>query len=405
MMDLSLSPADLAFRDEVRAFLDASLTPELRAAGRAALSAFMDPHYSLPWQRILHAKGWVAPSWPREYGGAGFDEMQRYIFASEFARAGAPSLAPMGLRMVGPCLMHYGTPAQKALYLPRILSGEDYWCQGYSEPGAGSDLASLQLRAEADGDAPGGHYVLNGSKIWTTHAHHANRMFLLARTRFDGKPQGGITFLLLDMTTPGLSVKPIITLAGEHEVNQVFFDNVRVPMANRLGEENAGWTVAKYLLEFERGGGSAAGLQVSLKRLRAMAEAEPSDAGTPLIADAAFRARLAAEEIAVTAIEMTEHRVMSALASGNNPGPASSMLKTQGTEAMQRIDELAIEAAAHYAAVHQPAAREAGSNIAAIGPDHSLTAMARYLNNRAGSIYGGSNEIQRNIMARLVLGL
>jgi acyl-CoA dehydrogenase len=400
-MDLSLSPADRAFRDEVRAFLEASLTSELRAAGRAATSVFMDPRYSLPWQRILHAKGWVAPSWPREYGGAGFNEMQRYIFASEFARAGAPSLAPMGLRMVGPCLMRYGTTEQKALYLPRILSGEDYWCQGYSEPGAGSDLASLQLRAESDGD----DYVLNGSKIWTTHAHWANRMFLLARTRFDGKPQGGITFLLLDMATPGLTVKPIITLAGEHEVNQVFFDNVRVPMANRLGEEDAGWTVAKYLLEFERGGGSAAGLQVSLKRLRAMAQAEPSDAGTPLIADAAFRARLAAEEITVTAIEMTEHRVMSALAAGNNPGPASSMLKTQGTEAMQRIDELAIEVAAHYAAVHQPGAREAGSNIAAIGPDHSLTAMARYLNNRAGSIYGGSNEIQRNIMARLVLGL
>jgi acyl-CoA dehydrogenase len=307
----------------------------------------------------------------------------------------------MGLRMVGPCLMRYGTPAQKALYLPRILSGEDYWCQGYSEPGAGSDLASLQLRAEPDGD----DYVLNGSKIWTTHAHWANRMFLLARTRFDGKPQGGITFLLLDMATPGLTVKPIITLAGEHEVNQVFFDSVRVPQANRLGDENAGWTVAKYLLEFERGGGSAAGLQVSLKRLRAMAQAEPSDAGTPLIDDAAFRARLAAEEITVTAIEMTEHRVMSALAAGNNPGPASSMLKTQGTEAMQRIDELAIEVAAHYPAVHQPGAREAGSNIAAIGPDHSLTAMARYLNNRAGSIYGGSNEVQRNIMARLVLGL
>ena len=400
-MDLSLSPADRAFRDEVRAFLEASLTPQLRAAGRAATSVFMDPRYSLPWQRILHAKGWVAPSWPREYGGAGFNEMQRYIFASEFARAGAPGLAPMGLRMVGPCLMRYGTPAQKALYLPRILSGEDYWCQGYSEPGAGSDLASLQLRAEPDGD----DYVLNGSKIWTTHAHWANRMFLLARTRFDGKPQGGITFLLLDMATPGLTVKPIITLAGEHEVNQVFFDTVRVPTANRLGDENAGWTVAKYLLEFERGGGSAAGLQVSLKRLRAMAQAEPSDAGTPLIDDAAFRARLAAEEITVTAIEMTEHRVMSALAAGNNPGPASSMLKTQGTEAMQRIDELAIEVAAHYAAVHQPGAREAGSNIAAIGPDHSLTAVARYLNNRAGSIYGGSNEIQRNIMARLVLGL
>ena len=400
-MDLALTADERAFQAEVRAFIDEALTPELRAAGRAQTSAFIEPHHSLPWQRILHAKGWVAPSWPREYGGAGFTEMQRYIFASECARAGAPGLAPMGLRMVGPCLMRYGTDAQKAHYLPRILSGEDYWCQGYSEPGAGADLASLQLRAEADGDA----YVLNGSKIWTTHAHFANLMFLLVRTKFDGKPQGGITFLLLDMTTPGLTVKPIITLAGEHEVNQVFFDNVRAPMSGRLGEENAGWTVAKYLLEVERGGGSAAGLQVSLKRLRAMASAEPSDAGTPLLDDPAFRGKLAAEEIAVTAIEMTEHRVMSALAAGNNPGPASSMLKTQGTEAMQRIDELAIEVAGRYAAVHQPEARAAGSNTPAIGPDHSLIAMARYLNNRAGSIYSGSNEIQRDIMARLVLGL
>ena len=400
-MNLELSADDLAFRDEVRTFLAENLTPELQAVGRAATSVFMDRRYSLAWQAILHAKGWVAPSWPVEYGGAGWTDMQRYIFSSECARAGAPSLAPMGLRMVGPCLMRYGTDEQRALYLPRILSGEDYWCQGYSEPGAGSDLASLQLRAEPDGD----DYVLNGSKIWTTHAHWANRMFLLARTRFDGKPQAGITFLLMDMTTKGVSVKPIITLAGEHEVNQVFFDDVRVPMANRLGEENAGWTVAKYLLEFERGGGSAAGLQVSLRRLRAMAEAEASDDKGPLIDDTLFRRRLAAEEVTVAAIEMTEHRVMSALAAGNNPGPASSMLKTQGTEAMQRIDELAIEVAAHYGAVHQPEARAAGSNVAAIGPDHSLTAMARYLNNRAGSIYGGSNEIQRDIMARLVLEL
>ena len=306
----------------------------------------------------------------------------------------------MGLRMVGPCIMRYGTPEQKAFFLPRILSGEDYWCQGYSEPGSGSDLASLQLRATSDGD----DYVLNGSKIWTTHAQWANRMFCLVRTNFEGKPQAGITFLLLEMDTPGIEVKPIITLAGEHEVNQVFFTDVRVPKSGRLGEENQGWTVAKYLLEFERGGGSAAGLQMSLKRLRALAQTEPADTGA-LIDDPDFTAKLAAAEIAVQAIEMTEHRVMSALSSGKAPGPASSMLKTQGTEAMQRIDELAIEAAAYYANVDQPSAREAGSNVEPVGSDHNLIAMARYLNNRAGSIYGGSNEIQRDIMARLVLGL
>jgi alkylation response protein AidB-like acyl-CoA dehydrogenase len=399
-MDLELSAADRAFQDEVRAFLAENLTPELRAAGRRQTSAFTDKKYSMPWQKILHAKGWVAPTWPVEYGGTGWTEMQRYIFSIECARAGTPGLAPMGLRMVGPCIMKYGTPEQKAFFLPRILSGEDYWCQGYSEPGAGSDLASLQLRAHSDGDV----YVLNGSKIWTTHAHWANRMFCLVRTRFDGKPQAGITFLLLEMNTPGVTVKPIITLAGEHEVNQVFFDDVRVPKSGRLGEENQGWTVAKYLLEFERGGGSAAGLQMSLQRLRAMAAAEAGDTGA-LLDDPAFRGKLAAAEIAVKAIEMTEHRVMSALASGKAPGPASSMLKTQGTEAMQRIDELAIEAAAYYAYVEQPAAREPGSNVEPIGPDHSLIAMPRYMNNRAGSIYGGSNEIQRDIMARLVLGL
>ncbi len=399
-MNLELSAPDLAFRDEVRAFLSEHLPPELSAAGRRMTSVFVDKKYSLPWQKILHAKGWVAPSWPVEYGGCGWTEMQRYIFAAECARAGAPGLSPMGLRMVGPCIQRYGTPEQKAFFLPRILSGEDYWCQGYSEPGSGSDLASLQMRAVRDGD----HYVLNGSKIWTTHAHWANRMFCLVRTNFEGKPQKGITFLLLEMDTPGIEVKPIITLAGEHEVNQVFFTDVRVPVSGRLGEENDGWTVAKYLLEFERGGGSAPGLKVSLDRLRTMAREERGD-GVALLDDPAFRGRLAAAEIAVEAIEVTEHRVMTALSAGKNPGPASSMLKTQGTEAMQRIDELAIETAGYYAGVDQIEAREPGSNETPVGPEHSLVAMPRYLNNRAASIYGGSNEIQRDIMARLVLVL
>ena len=400
-MNLELSAEELSFRDEVRAFLDASLTPELREAGRRATSVFMDKRYSLAWQSVLHAKGWVAPSWPKQYGGTGWSDMQRYIFAAECARAGAPGLAPMGLRMVGPCIMRYGTDEQKARDLPRILSGEDYWCQGYSEPGSGSDLASLQLKAVGDGD----DYVLNGSKIWTTHAHWANRMFCLVRTKFDGKPQAGITFLLLDMQSPGITVKPIVTLAGEHEVNQVFFDDLRVPKANRLGAENDGWTVAKYLLEFERGGGSGAGLKVSLQRLRALAATQMSDDGGCLLDDESFAARLASAAILVEAIEMTEHRVMSALSAGKNPGPASSMLKMQGTEAMQRLDELAIEAVGAYAAVDQPEARLAGSNIVPIGPPDGLLAMARYLNNRAASIYGGSNEIQRDIVARLVLGL
>jgi acyl-CoA dehydrogenase len=393
-MDLELRDEDLAFRDEVRTFLDENLTPELRAAGARVTSVFCEPRYSLPWQRILHARGWAAPNWPKEYGGPGWNEVQRSIFAAECARASAPGLAPMGLRMAAPVIMGYGTPEQKAHYLPRILSGEDYWCQGYSEPGSGSDLASLQLQATSDGD----HYVLSGSKIWTTHAQFANRMFLLARTSREGKPQAGITFLLLDMATPGITVKPIITLAGDHEVNQVFFDNVRVPKANRVGEENQGWTVAKYLLEFERGGGSAPGLKVALDRVQRVAEAAHADSRD-------HRRRLAEAQIAVEAIDMSERRVLSALASGNPPGPASSMLKINGTEAMQRLDEISIAALGAYANVEQIEAREPGSNLEPVGPEIGLTAMPRYLNNRAASIYGGSNEIQRDIIARLVLGL
>ena len=394
-MNLDLSSEEAAFRDEVRAFLDASLTPELREVGRRATSVFTDKQYSLPWQKILHAKGWAAPSWPVEYGGPGWGVMQRHIFAAECARAGAPGLAPMGLRMVGPVIMRFGTPEQKAHYLPRILSGEDYWCQGYSEPQAGSDLAALGLRAVRDGD----DYVLSGSKLWTTHAHWANRMFCLVRTDATGKPQAGITFLLLDMTTAGIRVRPIITLAGEHEVNEVFFDDVRVPVSGRVGEENKGWTVAKYLLEFERGGSSAPGLQVMLDRVRDVAW----EAG--LLTEAAFRARLMAAEIAVTAIEIAEQRTLAALASGANPGPASSMLKAQGAEALQMVDELMLETAGLYAAADQPQARMPGSNVPPIGPDAALTAMPRYLNDRAATIYGGSNEIQRDIIARLVLGL
>jgi alkylation response protein AidB-like acyl-CoA dehydrogenase len=397
-MNLELADSERAFRDEVRAFLNDNLTPELRAGGRSATSVFCDPKYSLPWQRILNARGWAAPTWPAAFGGPGWSEMQQYIFAEECALAGAPNLAPMGLRMVGPCIMRHGTPEQRAYYLPRILSGEDYWCQGYSEPGAGSDLAGLRTRAEPDGD----DYVLNGSKIWTTHAHFANMMFGLVRTDFDAKAQKGITFLLIDMKAPGVSVRPIINLAGEHELNEVFFEDVRVPQANRLGAENDGWTVAKYLLEFERGGSFAPALRARLKRIRAVAREETPN-GPPLLEDSAFEAKLASAEIKVEAIQVTEHRVASALSSGQNPGPLSSMLKTQGTEMLQRIEELGLDLAAHYL----PAGgnSEHGHNTPPVGPDHSNTAAARYFNSRAASIYGGSNEIQRNIMARLVLGL
>lgn len=391
-MNLDLSPQDIEFQQEVRAFLKDKLTPELAAAGRLATSVFIEPEFTLPWQRILHDRGWVAPHWPKEYGGPGWSEMQRYIFASECARAGAPGLAPMGLGMVGPCIIGYGTPEQKAHYLPRILSGEDYWCQGYSEPGSGSDLASLQLRAVSDGD----DYVLNGTKIWTTHAHHANKMFCLVHTDPEAKQQKGITFLLLDMNTPGIKVDPIITLAGEHELNQVFFDDVRVPKSGRLGEENDGWSVAKYLLEFERSGGSSAGLEAGIARLQRYVTA---------LGEADLMRRAAELSTRLEAIKGTEQRILSAVSSGKPPGPAASMLKIQRTELMQAVDEVAVMANGLYAGVHQLEAVHPLSNTPPIGPAELVTAMPRYLNNRAGSIYGGSNEVQRGIIAKGVLGL
>ena len=400
-MNLDLTPADADFREDVCAFLDENLTPDLREAGRLTTSAFTDKAWNLAWHKVLYKKGWAAPGWPKDYGGTGWSDMQKYIWASECARYGTPHLSPMGLRMCGPMLMKFGTEAQKNFYLPRILSGEDYWCQGYSEPGSGSDLASLQLKAVSDGE----DYVLNGTKIWTIHAHFANRMFCLVRTDGSGKPQRGITFLLLDMETSGIKVEPIITLAGDHEVNQVFFDDVRVPKTNRVGEENDGWTVAKYLLEFERGGAFAAALGVGVEKIREVAAGERGGDGKRLIDDAGFSRKIAEAEIEVKAMEMTEHRVMAELAGGKNPGPASSMLKTCGTEIRQRLDEIAVETIAYYAGVEQRMAREPGSNVEPIGPADGLIFMPSYLNYRAASIYGGSNEVQRGIMAKLVLGL
>ncbi len=400
-MKLALLAEDEQFRAEVKQFLADKLSADLVAAAQATTSVFTEKDASIAWQKILHVKGWVAPSWPEAYGGTGWSEIKRHIFATECARAGAPSLAPMGLRMVGPCIMQYGTPEQRAFYLPRILSGEDYWCQGYSEPGSGSDLASLSLRATSEGE----NYVLNGTKIWTTHAHVADRMFCLVRTRTDGKPQAGITFLLLSMTSPGISVRPIITLAGDHELNQVFFDDVRVPKKNRLGAENDGWTVAKYLLEFERGGGWSAGLYQSLGRIRALLRRLPGDDARPLDQDEGLRRRLADAEVRVAAIEMSELRILAALSSGHSPGPGSSLLKVQGSEMMQQLDELTIDIAERYGLIDQHDARKPQARQKAIGPEEALTAMPRYLNDRAGSIYGGSNEIQRDIIARLVLHL
>jgi alkylation response protein AidB-like acyl-CoA dehydrogenase len=400
-MHLDMSAEDLAFRDEVRAFLDEKLSDDMREAGHLTSGVFAEFEVGQRWHKALHEKGWIAQGWPVEYGGTGWTPMQRYIYDTEANRVGAPRLFIMGLRMVGPVIMKFGRQDQKDFYLPLIRSGEDVWCQGYSEPGSGSDLASLQCRAVSDGD----HYVINGTKIWTTGAQHANRMFCLVRTSTEGKPQEGISFVLIDMDTPGITIEPIITLAGDHEVNQVFFDDVRVPKKNRVGEENDGWTVAKYLLEFERGGSSyASTIAAALDRLKLIAEAESTGSGR-LIDEPDFAAKLAELEVAQQSVEFTEHRIMSEIAQRGQPGPASSMMKLLGSELTQKVSELAVDAVQYYGAPFQPEARVPGSNVEPIGPAHAVPVVPKYLNFRAASIYAGSNEIQHNIMAKLVLGL
>jgi alkylation response protein AidB-like acyl-CoA dehydrogenase len=399
-MDTAWSADDLAFRDEVREFLEDVLTPDLRRAGRTMTSVYADPAISLAWQRILHAKGWVAPAWPVEYGGCGWSIVRRAIFATELALAGAPPLSPMGLGMCGPVLIGHGTPEQKARFLPRILSGEDFWCQGYSEPGSGSDLASLQMSARADGES----FVCNGHKIWTTHAHVANWIFCLVRTSQEAIRQRGITFLMIDMTTAGVEVKPIISLSGEHIQNEIFFTDVRVPRDNVIGQVGDGWTVAKYLMQFERGGGmSAPSFNSRLSRIRSAAS-EIDGSGF----------RLASAAIAVDALEAIELRIMARLTAGDAPGVESSLLKTVSTELSQHLTELALEAAGPYAAPFQPHLTHTGgptpgyvppNHGGPVGPPETHIAAAKYFNDRAGSIYAGTNEIQRNIMAKAILGL
>ena len=402
-MDLALSTADQFFRDEVRGFLDEHLTEDLREAGRKTGGVFAEFEAGRRWHRVLAKKGWSAASWPKEYGGTGWNATQRYIFSRECTAADAPRIFSMGLRMVGPVIMKFGTPEQKAKYLPRIVAGDIVFCQGYSEPGSGSDLASLKTRAVQDGD----DYVINGTKIWTTGAHVADHMFCLVRTSTEGKPQDGISFVLIDsMKTPGLTVAPILTLAGDHEVNQVFFDNVRTPVANRIGPENAGWTVAKYLLEFERGGEAyTPNLYARIEDVRRIAKEEAADGSGRLIEERGFAERLAETEMEIQALEMIEMQVLSDLSKGRNPGAISSAMKIRGSETLQRLDHLGVEALAWYAAPFEPEARLLGHNEPTVTPEAGLTAMPLYLNNRASTIYAGSNEIQRNIIAKAVLGL
>ena len=407
-MDLAFSSEELAFRDEVRAWIEQAYDADLRRQMSQSKNGYLDKAGQVKWQKKLAEKGWVAPGWPAQYGGPTWTSSQHYIFNMEMSLAGVPASSPMGLKMVAPVIMAFGTDAQKQQHLPPILSSDIWWCQGYSEPGSGSDLASLQMKAERDGD----HYILNGSKIWTTHAQWADWMFCLVRTSQEAKPQNGISFLLLEMNTPGISIRPLPTLdgpvEGQQEINQVFFEDVRVPISNRIGEEGMGWTYAKYLLEFERGNAYAPGLMNMLKKVRRIASAEASGHGTSMIQDTDFRRKLANLQIKVEALNATELKIFSAMSSGTPVGPASSMLKLEGSETQQAITELTLEAVGIYA---QPfvadtwAEMRGETNAPRPGPDYAAPAAPSYLNYRKASIYAGSNEIQHNIMAKLILGL
>ncbi len=392
-MELGFSPEMLAFRETARAFIDAHLPADIQARVLEGRHLEKDDYHR--WHVILNEKGWLAANWPVEFGGTGWDSVEQHIFEEECADAGAPILSTFSMRMVSPVIMAFGNRAQQEYFLPRILSGEHWWCQGYSEPGSGSDLASLKTRAERDGD----FYIVNGQKTWTTLAHHANWIFCLVRTASDTRPQEGISFLLIDMSTPGVSVRPIIMLDGGHEVNEVWFDNVRVPVANRVGDENRGWTYAKFLLGHERTGIAEVGRSKRrLKRLKQIAATQPGGNGRPLIEDPRFRDRIAQVEIDLIALEITNLRVVAADREKKQPGPAASLLKIKGTEIQQAISELLMQAAgpAAIARIDDPA-DVAELELASLATGH-------YLNYRKVTIYGGSNEIQRNIVAKMILG-
>ena len=398
-MELNLNPKDQAFRDEMRAFMRDNLPPEIQHKVRMGLALTKDDYVT--WQRIVGERGWLAPGWPVEHGGTGWSPIERHLFNEEMAAAGAPRIMPFGVGMVGPVIIAFGNDAQKQRYLPRILTSEDWWCQGYSEPGSGSDLASLKTRADRDGD----HYIVNGAKTWTSFAQYADMMFCLVRTSTEGKKQAGISFLLIEMTDPGIEVRPITTLDGGQEINDVFFDNVRVPVENLIGEENQGWTYAKYLLGHERTGTADVGQSKNqLDRVRKIAAEELVD-GKPLLDDPAFQAKIAEVEIELLALESVVLQVLAAEAAGHPPGPEASLLKLRGTEIQQTITELQFEAVGNYAHPFVRDAFDIGWNEEPIGPDYAAAIAPRYFNWRKSSIYGGSNEIQKNIIAKAVLGL
>jgi alkylation response protein AidB-like acyl-CoA dehydrogenase len=403
-MDNSFTPEHDAFRREVRDWIEQNYPEEVRARQKSGEPLRKEDH--LAWHKRLAGKGWLVPSWPVKFGGTGWDVVRRYIFSEELARA--ETIAPsFGIGMIGPVIYTYGTPEQVETYLWPTISGDIWWCQGYSEPGAGSDLASLKTRAERiTGDDGREYYLVNGQKTWTTQGHFADWGFFLVRTNPDAKKQEGISFLLIDMKTPGITVRPLITIDGGHEVNEVFLENVRVPVENRIGEENKGWTVAKYLLGHERSGiAGVARSKRGVEKLRKIAASQPADDGGTLIEDSDFRRKIVELEIDLSALEYTELRTLAGESSGRGPGPEASLLKIKGTEIGQRLTELTLEAAGVYGAPYFRGFPKEGGNALPIGPEFAQRAAPTYYNMRKTSIFGGSNEIQRNIMAKAVLGL
>ena len=402
-MDLNFSPEEEAFRAEVRAFLADKLPARLSEKVRSGKHLTRDD--MAQWHAILNQRGWLANHWPEQYGGPGWNAVQKFIFENECALAHAPRIVPFGVNMLGPVLIKYGSEAQKQRWLPRILDGSDWWCQGYSEPGAGSDLASVKTSAVRGSDAQGEHYIVNGQKTWTTLGQHANMIFCLVRTNREAKKQEGISFLLVDMSSPGVELRPIITLDGEHEVNEVFFTDVRVPAENLVGEENKGWTCAKYLLTYERTNIAGVGYSVAaLERLK-KAAAKLKKNGRPLADDPYFAARLARVEIELENMKTTNLRVIAAVAGGGVPGAESSMLKIRGTEIRQEISSLMRRAMGPYAQPFVAEALEEGFDGTPVGPAEAASAAVQYFNNRKLSIFGGSNEIQKNIISKMILGL
>lgn len=396
-MNLDYTEAQEAFRQDLRAYLDDRLPKELAEKSRMGKRLTKTDHEE--WHAILQERNWFAGHWPTAYGGSSWDAVQRHIFEEETVRAHAPRVVPFGVAMLGPVLLKFGTEDQKADWLPKILSGEHWWCQGYSEPGAGSDLAALRTEARREGDL----YIVNGQKTWTTLAQYADHIFCLVRTSKEGKRQEGISFLLIDMNDPGIEVKPIVLIDGEAEVNEVWFKDVKVPAANRIGEENKGWTIAKYLLTHERtniaGVGFASEALANLKRIAALEHQH----GRPLMEDPLFAAEVARLEIALMAMSTTNLRVVSAASAGSAPGVESSMLKVKGTVIRQEINNLTRLACGPMAMPFVSEALDQGSNVAPVGPDYAMPATGAYFNNRKLSIYGGSNEVQRQIIAKAML--